>query len=1177
MMKKRISLMLVMLMLVAQYAYGIGFTSEVKAAGIENDRDIITSVSMAVYGPDGQTVTGNVYAQDSNVTLDYTWALPNGHPYKAGATFTFQLPEQFQLYNDIGGSLVSEEGDVGSFSVSQATHQVVMSFNDYIETHDNVQGTLRINTKFNKQVISGSVVQQILFPVNGGIQTVTVTFKPDVGSTIEKSGRAQGFNADSITWTVDVNKKLESVSNAVVTDPLPSGLSLDVPVTVAVYTLDVRLDGSVSQGAQLDSSEYSAEVTDGILSVRFSDPVITGAYRIQFSTAITDESRSSFTNTATFTGEGRTPADSSATVNVERGGSLKKYSTKYDSANQVISWAIEYNYNNKTISGPHAVLTDLFNDTQELVPDSLKVYPVTLDSAGKATKGDALTEGQDYTVTGAAGEKQNGFTLQFKDGISSPYRIEYQTKATDRVFNDSTVYNTVSDSTYSEQASQHIRQVIVYKTLSVVNYQTQTLDWKVTLNGDNYQMNQVLVTDTFPAGGLKFIPSSLTVRNAEGAVLNPSEYTLDYETPVEPSKGFKIKFKAAVSGTHTITYQTLFNNDWLTGNTDNFINHARIDWKDDSAESYSAEAKGLFIPRIEVKNNGFKSGSYNASSKEITWTVGANYNGKTINKPLIADVLKSGQSLVPGSVKVYEMNIAKNGDPARGAELNSNLYTYSVGSDNKLVVEFTKTISAPYYLVFTTSLEGRLIGSTLENTANVWDGANKVSKDLKATIKIPFGAEYVNKNGVQNGEKIDWSLNINRSQSHVRDAVITDTPSPNQILLPDTFHLYPTTVAANGDVVKSGPELVKGTDYLLAIQSDEDGKESFKLSFVDDIDSAYILEYQSLVMARTGDKVSNSVSFTGSNEVLVQQETTKEITVGISSGSGTGSGVRGTLTVTKLDDADHLKKLGGATFELYRLTSTDRVLMSTATTNAEGKATFAKLWLGSYVLIETAAPEGYVLDSKEYPVTVGSATEIMLNVTNRKADHPTATPEPTSTPAPTATPLPTATPAPTATAVPTAEPTVPPGSNETPAPGSTVPPSAPATPGSGFLGAPVSPVPSASTVPGVIIDDPEVPAGPGNVPDVQPSPPSPPAGGGAPDEEIPVDDDVPSGGVDIDEEEVPAGTVITPPAPNTAVSNEGMLPQTGESSPLPLYLAGMGLILLGFVLNRVYKRNHKAE
>lgn len=1166
MVKKRTSLAIVIIMLFVQYAYGLGFTQQVKAEGIEQDRDIITSVSMAVYGPDGQTVTGSVYDVDSTVTLDYTWSLPNGHGYVQGDSFTFQLPEQFELFNDIQGGLVSDDGDVGTFTVSQSTHQVVMTFNDYIQSHDNVQGTLRINTKFDKQVISGSTVQQILFPVNGGIQTISVAFKPTVGSTIEKKGVSSGFNADHIFWTVDVNRKLEPVSNAVVTDPVPAGLSLDSTVTLAVYQLNVLLDGTVTQGQLVDSGKYTADVSGGELVLRFTDPVITGAYRIAYTTQVVSDSLTSFTNTATFTGDGRDPVSSSATVVIERGGSIKKKAASYEWGKQTISWAIEYNYNKRTISAENAVLTDVFNQSQQLVADSLRIYPVTLDSAGGAAKGTALTAGADYTVTPVVEGTNAGFKLEFADAVTSAYLIEYKTKAVDRVFSDTTITNTVSDSTYSDKATQLIRPAIIYKNLSGVNYATHVTDWKITLNGDNYPMSQVVVTDSFPYGGQKFIEGSLVVRNEAGTVLNASAYTLIAGSPAQPNAGFKVKFNSPISGTYTISYQTEFSNDWLTGTTDNFINVARIDWKDSANNVQWTEARGQFIPGPEVKNNGFKSGVYDASAKEITWTVGVNYNSNAIADPRVTDILNAGQSLVPGSLKVYRMNIAPGGAHSFGTELAGSSYSYTVGSGNELQVDFDNAINSPYYVVFKTSLAGQLIGPTVANTANLLDGTKKVSKDLKASVDIPHGDEYVFKDGVQNGDKLQWTIAINRTQSHVKDAVITDVPSTNQILLPDTFHLYRTVTAVNGDVTKSGPELIKDTDYTLNISADAEGKQTFVLSFLQDIHSAYVLEYQSLIVANTGDKLVNTVNLSGNNVVLVNKDTSKEIIVGVSSGSGTGSGVRGTLNVHKIDAGDSTKALAGATFDLYRLNGSDRVLVNTRTTDAAGNAVFNNIWLGSYVLIETAAPAGYVLDTSEHAVTIGSSAAVNLTLANTPAERSTATPTPiptatiAPTEAPTATPLPTV--PPVETAGPTAAPTATNGPEATPNP--TAPPVTPDI-------TPV-PTPAGTVVPGIIIDDLEIPAGPGLPATAQPSAPvavvTPAPVTPAP--EVPVDEDIPLGGVDIEDEDIPQGTV-------TATDSGGTLPQTGENSPLPIYMAGLGLILIGFVLHRVYRRNRNQE
>lgn len=1140
MLKKKISLAIMIIMLVVQYASGIGFTSKATAAGIEAETDIITSVSMAVYGPDGQTVTDSVYDVNSTVSLDYTWALPNEHGYGAGDTFTFLLPEQFQLFNDIGGALVSDDGEVGSFTVSKSTHQIVMTFNSYIESHDNVHGTLRINTKFDKQKIPGSGVEEIIFPVNGGTQKIVVAFKPEIGSTIVKDGSTSGYNATSIQWTVDVNKKLEQVANAVVTDPIPAGLSMDSTVTLAVYELAVQLDGTAIQGPLVDSSKYNAAVENGVLTVHFTDPVISSAYRLAYTTPIAVENKRIFTNTATFTGDGRDPVSSTKEVIVERGGTLKKMSTGYEWGNQIISWAIEYNYNGKTIPQPNAVLTDVFDDTHELLAGSLKVYPVSLNSAAAATKGPALTENVDYTVTPVITAGKKGFKLQFLNDVTAPHRIEYKIKAATRVFKDTNIINTVTDSTYSYSAKQLIRPAIIYKTLSGVNYKNRTTDWKITINGDNYPMSHVVVKDSFPQGGQKFVPGSLMVRDENWVVLKPSEYSVIYNSPVQPNAGFTVEFHSPISGFHTINYTTQFSNDWLDGTTDEFNNKAQIDWLDSAEKHQSAEAYGKFIPRQEVKNNGFKSGSYDAAAKEITWTVGVNYNGKDIADPAVTDVLTAGQSLIPGTLKVYNMNIDTNGNHSKRAEVDSAAYTYAVSGSHELKVDFAGNIAEPYYIVFKTALEGQLIDKTVLNTAKLFDGNKQVSKDLKATLNIPHGGEYVFKDGLQNGDKVDWSIAINRTQSFVKDAKITDEPSANQILLQDSFHLYPTAVAVNGNVTKSGPELVKGTDYTLTITQEASGKQGFELSFARDIDTAYVLEYKSLIVANTGDKLVNSVKFSGKNVVLVEKDTSKEIIVGVSSGSGTGSGVRGALTVLKLDAVNKEKKLEGATFELYRVNGTERVLINTLTTDAAGTATFSNIWLGSYVLIEKTAPAGYVLDSKEYPVTIGSSVGVGLTVYNTE-EVPVPTTSPTTAPTTSPTTSPTTEPTTSPTTAPTTAPTT--GSTATP----TV-------------------APSATPSPEVIIEEPEIPGGPVATSEVSPTPSPSVSPSSSPGEDTVIDEEIPLGGVEIEDDEIPAGTVT---------ETGGKLPQTGENSPLPIYLTGMGLILTGFILSRVFRRRRQ--
>ncbi|MBY9081577.1 LPXTG cell wall anchor domain-containing protein [Paenibacillus sp. HN-1] len=1181
MLKKRFAMGLVILLLIAQYSYGLGFMTDAKAASIDSDQNIITSVSMAVYGPDGQTVTGDVYEQGAEVKLNYTWSLPDGHGYQAGDTFTFQLPEQFKLYNDIGGALESDEGDFGTFTVSQATHQVTLTFNEFIQSHDNIHGTLNISTRFDKDVIKGSTVQQIYFPVNGDTQVVVVRFKPDVASTIDKQGTADRYNATSIHWSVDVNKTLDSVYGASVSDPIPSGLTLD-PVTVAVYQLDMQLDGAVNQGILVDPSQYELASGNGTLSLHFKSSPITGAYRLMYTTDITDLTKSQFTNTATFSGTNLNPVTASSTVKVLRAPSLKKYDIGYDRITQTVTWKIEYNYNYGFIPQSEAALTDLFNNTQILVDGSVKVYNVNVDANGTASVGSLLVPGTDYTLTPASASGKTGFVLQFLRDVTTPYDIQYQTKPKERLFEAKRIYNTVTSGTYKAEYNKDIFPVVITKTADAASadYVARTVNWKITLNEDSYPMSHVVVKDVVPYGGLTFLPDTLVVTDAKGKKVPASAYTLDYDQPVQPGKGFTLSFNDTITGKYTISYKTKFDFSALTGK-DKFYNTSYLYW--DGTTGYAIAS---FDPRSEVKNNGFKTGEYNAVSKEITWSVGGNYNGMTLNSAIVVDKIESPQKLVPGSVKVKQMYLWSNGNTTKMSELNVP-YTVTIGDDNILRVSFQEPVNYPFFIEFKTSLEGQLIDSNkADNSASVFDGDSKVSGDLTASVTIPHGGDYVSKSGSQSGDKLNWTININRGQSYVKDAKITDTGSPNQLLLADSFHLYPTVVSPDGTIAKSGPELVKGTDYTLDIVTTDAGKQTFVLSFLSDIRSAYILEYQSLIAARSGEAVTNKATLSGNNVIEVTKETSTEVIVGVSSGSGTGIGSRGTLTVQKLDETDHLKLLAGAEFNLYRLNGDERLLIGSKVTGEDGKAVFNGLLAGSYAIVETKAPEGYTLDATEHAVSLGAGATITLPVTNKKLASPEPSASPTPTPTPTPTPsAPEVTESPTPTPSASTEPSVSPSSapSEDPSAGpSEVPASAPpagatATP----TAAPTGVIPTASPTPStggeVIIPDDTVPIGPAAsaVPSAVPSPsavasPSPTVT----PSEVPIIDEVPSGGVDIPDEDVPKGGPENPDKGSNPAS--GKLPKTGEGSSMPIYMGGLGLILIGLVLNRWLSRRRKS-
>lgn len=155
-MKKKISGIVVALLLLFQTIFG----ASAWMADASVQESVYGQVTNAVYGPtpaapvanpdsiltkvvltdkDG-TVIDAVYNPDNTVNIgeavkpSYEWALPNGHDYKNGSTFTFELPSQFAIFTDIDEPLVTDQGDVGRFTVDR-NGKVVMTFNDYVENH----------------------------------------------------------------------------------------------------------------------------------------------------------------------------------------------------------------------------------------------------------------------------------------------------------------------------------------------------------------------------------------------------------------------------------------------------------------------------------------------------------------------------------------------------------------------------------------------------------------------------------------------------------------------------------------------------------------------------------------------------------------------------------------------------------------------------------------------------------------------------------------------------------------------------------------------------------------------------------------------------------------------------------------------------------------------------------
>ncbi|WFR62763.1 collagen binding domain-containing protein [Paenibacillus amylolyticus] len=724
-----------------------------------------------------------------------------------------------------------------------------------------------------------------------------------------------------------------------------------------------------------------------------------------------------------------------------------------------------------------------------MINESFKVY--------KGTSNEAL-DASAYTLTMIQNEnKTSGFNLQFHEDVETAYTIKYQTKPINRVYENEKIINKITTDGGASQAEQVLRSGVIKKEVAEANFKDKTVIWKVTLNSDKYPMEQVVIKDSFPNGGLELLPDTIQVASLDGKnkLQSPQDYTVILGSEGNRS-GFELHFdpSKSLNNTYTITYKTSYNSDWKINKAPpEFWNKVNMEWMQNK-EPRSAETDARFWPDNLTKDNGAKRGTYNASNKEITWDILMNYNKKSWSQTEVRDVLQQGQKVIPDSVKVYDMTLSGTWNGAsKGAEVPADRYTVIAPSrenGNELRIQFADNVSTPYWITFRTSLEGELLTSQVKNKAVVQSSGATVA-EWTATVAIPHGGVYVTKNGAQNGNKINWNININEGQSYVTDARIIDEPSANQILMDDSFHLYSTKVTAGGEISKD-QELIRDHDYTLNIRKDEEGKQRLELRFIQAISSAYILEYQSFIHASDKSKVSNKVYMEGSRLTTEKRETEQQITVRTSSGSGTGNGVTGSLEVTKVDKERPDEKLEGATFALYDKAEKRTPIIQT--TDADGRIVFSNLLYDDYVLEELTAPEGYDIDQAQITVKIDSGVQKTGNVKTMVVTNTKKT-----------------------------EPPVEPGTPADPDPQTPTEPGTPADPDPQTPtepGTPADPDPQTPTEPGTPVDsDPQTPTEPGTPVGSDPQSPIEPVVPGTPVPVTPVpviieDEDIPLGGVD---------------------------------------------------------------
>ncbi|MFQ7233537.1 MAG: prealbumin-like fold domain-containing protein, partial [Enterococcus hulanensis] len=701
------------------------------------------------------------------------------------------------------------------------------------------------------------------------------------------------------------------------------------------------------------------------------------------------------------------------------------------------------------------------------------VYTVNFDNNGNPVNGAPL-DPKDYSIDTST----NPFTVTFKNNIQAgkAINIAYKTKVNKIVAanNQQTVTNeaqTKNVPSTPQVVTNPVQQVVI-KNRPTVDVGTKMAHYVVDLNKNKYEMDNALFTDTmsYSEQGYVSIPSKVKNPNGEtdagvvihdiddnNRVLNGALRLLgkngeDFGTIGDPAtadyvltvnitadqKGFEnftVKFQNGYAKTNhqfQMEYYTAYNQfseDVPNPNTSvDYKNTMQANFTNNGTP-YSSSSSTDFKTSTQEVNQGMKSGSYNPATKEITWTVIANYNNLNVSVFGFKDPITGNQVYEPDSLTVTRGTINSKGNfqaatgntyggnqvgkdylkttiPEPTGETEQGTLAIEFGSKANYIPGWDETGSPMVFRIqFKTTLEGKIVydQSTYRNTAITT--VEGIEQHLTASVSIAFGGKSAVKTGKYSTQTglINWQLDINPNQSLLSNVKIQDTPSSNQILQ-ESFKLYTGKYSGSGSSTTVQPDqLVPSSQYKVNVTTDPaTGQQSFTVDMSDIqerldpnkpgeyltgvIEKPYVLIYDTEPSFTSEiETVTNEASISSEGRELPGKDARQVITVAIQESNGTAFGTKGKIVVQKTDGNGSI--VPGAVLQLLRKntkTNKTNVLYQT-TTNSQGIATFGNLIATSstyeYYVKEVEAPNGYtispdLLNGRKVSVDTGSDTPI---------------------------------------------------------------------------------------------------------------------------------------------------------------------------------------------------------
>ena len=831
---------------------------------------------------------------------------------------------------------------------------------------------------------------------------------------IQKSGAVVGTSlADSrlIRWTVAVNAGGYDLTGCTITDTIPKDLVLvenDALHPIRFGSTDLTGDGS---GNPNTYTVITGDPGDPqILIVHLGN--LTGTGTLTFYTRVDNEdlytgnSTTLFTNNAEFNwteNESSTPSDSYG-VRVGQGvlskaaGSTVNYN---DATNREINWTVVVNRN--LINITNAVFSDTISAGQEYVAESFSIND-TEGVFGYNSGTLTYTFGETRTIS-------DMYTITFKTRISidTPLYVNLSGVAftnTAELTGDSTL-----DIDVTATGTQRYNSQVVAKTVQTgYDHTTKRVTWRIVVNRNSLPLTDALLTDTIPAG-MTFLPETFSISGVSDPVADALTYTVNSLDDITSQDSFTYMFPSAYSDTATITYQTQVKEAaLLTQGAKSYSNTARL--RAGSLDASSTAVASMTNTMVT------KSMEYITGADYADWKIVINGEGITMNDISVSDVLQAGLEIDIESVVLYPMTLAANGTLTRGSTpVSQSLYTVTYDSTTRtLVFGIPGTINSPYQLEFLTDIVASPIA--INNTV-VLNGTSYSANSVVDHVSVQVSESGLGGSGVQGSITIEkvgeseeplagavFTLYNNRGE-FVREAttdetgsvtfsglpirtyVLEETTAPTGHVrseetvrfrmstdVPDVFYQFADVkIRADVIVLKTGTDNVplSGAEFSLYDKDDKlvdtqttgtDGKAAFE-----------DLEYGDYTIVETK---APQRYLRNTEPIPVSITTVDDVNV-----TSLNTLIHADVIVHKTDM--YSAPLAGAEFSLY---DAGNNLIDTKTTGADGIVVFEGLPYGTYSIVETKAPDGYVRAEGATPVTIASTEDVNVTISNKPYEIP---------------------------------------------------------------------------------------------------------------------------------------------------------------------------------------------